>query len=52
MIIMLENYNQQKEDKQIQQLLSTSKINAPENLKYRIMRQIEAENALVPKEEN
>src|SRR5690606_7674557 len=33
------------------QLLSTSKINAPENLKYRIMRQIEAENALVPKEE-
>jgi hypothetical protein len=48
---MLENYNQQKEDKQIQQLLSTSKINAPENLKYRIMRQIEAENALVPKEE-
>lgn len=46
---MLETYNQHKEDEQMRQILSSTKINASENLKYRIMRQIEAENALVPK---
>ena len=46
---MLDTYNQHKEDEQIRQLLSSTKINASENLKYRIMRQIETENALVPK---
>ena len=46
---MLDTYNQHKEDEQIRKLLSSTKINASENLKYRIMRQIEAENSLVPK---
>lgn len=48
---MLENYNQNKEDEQLRKILSSSKINASENLKYRIMRQIEAENSLLPKKE-
>jgi hypothetical protein len=48
MIIMIDKYNQEREDGKLRQILSSTKIEAPENLKHRIMRQIEAEHSLVP----
>ncbi len=45
---MIDKYNQEKEDEKLRQILSSTKIEAPENLKHRIMRQIEAESALTP----
>ena len=38
--------NMDNQDKKIRELLSGTKMNASENLKFRIMHQIEAENAL------
>ena len=49
MIIMIDKYNQQKKEDKLRQILSSTKINAPENLEHRIMRQIESENALIPR---
>ncbi|MFA7584192.1 MAG: hypothetical protein WCZ46_11750 [Proteiniphilum sp.] len=46
---MIDKYNQQKEEDKLREILSSTKINAPENLEHRIMRQIEAENELVPR---
>ena len=37
------------EDELIRQLIRSAKEQAPENLKYRIMQQINTENALTPK---
>ncbi len=46
---MTENKNIQKEDEIIRQMITQStKIQAPENLGYRIMQQIETEKALTP----
>ena len=46
MIIKMDKYKEQKEDVKIGRLISSSKIKAPDNLKYRIMHQIEYESAL------
>lgn len=48
MIIMIDKYNKEREDEKLRHILSSTKIEAPENLKHRIMRQIEAEHSLVP----
>lgn len=48
MIIMMEKYSNQKEDEKIRQMLLSVKMDAPENLKHRIMQQIETEKALTP----
>jgi len=45
----MDKYNTQKEDDKIRRMMSSTKIDAPENLKHRIMHQIEAENSLAPK---
>lgn len=44
MIIKMNKYTEQKEDEKFSQLISSTKIMAPENLKYRIMHQIEYES--------
>ena len=46
MIIKMDKYKEQKEDVKIGRLISSSKIKAPDNLKYRIMHQIEYESTL------
>jgi hypothetical protein len=48
MIIMMEKYSKQKEDEKIRQMLLSAKMGAPENLKHRIMQQIETEKAFAP----
>jgi|SRR5690554_2127730 len=48
MIIMMKKYTEQEDDEKIRQLISPAKMKAPENLKYRIMHQVEYENALSP----
>jgi predicted lipid-binding transport protein (Tim44 family) len=48
MIIMIEKYNKQKEDEKFRQMLASTKMDAPENLKHRIMQQIETEKAIAP----
>ncbi|MEA5129411.1 hypothetical protein [Proteiniphilum sp.] len=45
---MAEKKNIEKEDEIIGQMMQSTKIQAPENLKYRIMQQIETEKALMP----
>jgi predicted lipid-binding transport protein (Tim44 family) len=45
---MMEKYSEQEEDKKFRQMLASTKIDAPENLKHRIMQQIETEKALAP----
>lgn len=49
MIIMMKKYNEKKVDDEISQIISSTKMKAPENLKYRIMHQIEYESSLTPK---
>lgn len=44
----MEKYSKQKEDKKFREMLASTKIEAPENLKHRIMLQIETEKAFVP----
>ena len=46
MIIKMNKYKEQKEEEKIGQLISSAKMKAPENLKYRIMHQIEYESVL------
>ena len=46
MIIKMNKYKEQKEDEKIGQIISSAKMKAPENLKYRIMHQIETESVL------
>ena len=46
MIIMMKKYTDQKEDEKLSHMISSTKMRAPENLKYRIMHQIEYEDAL------
>lgn len=48
MIIKMKKYTDQKEEDKIRQIISSSKMKAPENLKYRIMHQVEYEKALTP----
>lgn len=48
MIIMMNKYNENKGDEKIGKLISSAKMKAPNNLKYRIMHQIEYENSLNP----
>lgn len=45
---MTEKKNIQKEDEIIRKMMQSAKTQAPENLKYRIMQQIETEKALTP----
>lgn len=45
---MVEKKNIEKEDEIIRRMMQSTKIQAPENLKYRIMQQIETEKALMP----
>jgi hypothetical protein len=45
----MDKNNIQKEDIIIKQMIQSTKQQAPENLKYRIMRQVETEYALTPK---
>lgn len=45
---MAEKKNIEKEDEIIRRMMQSTKIQAPENLKYRIMQQIETEKALMP----
>lgn len=40
-----------KEDEIIRRMMQSTKIQAPENLKYRIMQQIETEKALTPQKQ-
>lgn len=49
MIIIMKKYTNQKDDERISRLISSTKMKAPENLKHRIMHQIEYESALSPK---
>ncbi len=42
----------QKEEHLIREMMQSAKTKAPENLKYRIMQQIETEKALTPPKEN
>lgn len=44
----MEKYSKQKEDEKIRQMLLSAKMGAPENLKHRIMQQIETEKAFAP----
>lgn len=46
MIIKMNKYKEQKEDEKIGKLISSAKMKAPENLKHRIMHQIEYESVL------
>ena len=46
MIIKMNKYKEQKEEEKIGRLISSAKMKAPENLKYRIMHQIEYESVL------
>lgn len=46
---MTQKNNIQSQDELIRQMVRTTKTQAPENLKYRIMQQIETENALTRK---
>ena len=46
---MAEKKNIQKEDEIIRKMMQSAKTQAPGNLKYRIMQQIETEKALTPK---
>ncbi|MEA4918897.1 hypothetical protein [Proteiniphilum sp.] len=45
---MAEKKNIQTEEDVIRQMMQSSKIQAPENLKYRIIQQIETEKTLIP----
>ncbi|WP_294067559.1 hypothetical protein [Proteiniphilum sp. UBA1028] len=45
---MMDKYSTQKEDEKFRQILTSARIEAPENLRHRIMQQIETEKALVP----
>ncbi|GAB6123104.1 hypothetical protein JCM30204_42540 [Dysgonomonas termitidis] len=49
LFIYLNDKNNDMQDDKIKDLLSGTKMKAGENLKYRIMQQIETEKALVPK---
>ena len=42
----MDKYNKQKEDEKFRQILASAKVEAPENLRHRIMQQIETEKAL------
>ena len=42
----MNKYKEQKEDEKIGRIISSAKMKAPENLKYRIMHQIEYESVL------
>jgi len=44
----MEKYSKQKEDIKFREMLASTKIEAPENLKHRIMQQIETEKAFAP----
>lgn len=44
----MDKYNKQKEDEKFRQILASAKVEAPENLRHRIMQQIETEKALSP----
>lgn len=46
MIIMMKKHTDQKDDDNLSRIISSSKMKAPENLKYRIMHQIEYESTL------
>lgn len=46
MIIMMKKHTDLKEDDELRQMISSTKMKASENLKYRIMHQIEYEGAL------
>lgn len=48
---MAENKHTQKEDDVIRKMMQSTKIQAPENLKYRIMQQVETEKALTPQKQ-
>ncbi len=48
---MTEKKNIQTEEDIIRQMMQSSKIQAPENLKYRIMQQIETEKAVTPQKQ-
>ena len=48
---MVEKKNIEKEDEIIRRMMQSAKIQAPENLKYRIMQQIETEKALTPQKQ-
>jgi len=48
MTIKMEKYSKQKEDIKFREMLASTKIEAPENLKHRIMQQIETEKAFAP----
>jgi hypothetical protein len=48
-LTIMDKNNIQKEDEIIRQMIQSTKQQAPENLKYRIIHQIETENALTPK---
>lgn len=49
---MMEKKHTQKEEYFIREMMQTAKAEAPENLKYRIMHQIETEKALTPPKGN
>jgi type II secretory pathway component PulF len=48
MIIIMKKYTDQKDDDRIRQIISSTKMKAPDNLKYRIMHQLEYEKTLTP----
>jgi len=45
---MMEKKHTKKEEHLIREMMQNAKMEAPENLKYRIMHQIETEKALTP----
>lgn len=49
---MMKNIDSYNEEESIRKMFETSKVKAPENLKYRIMHQIETENALTRQKDN
>ena len=51
MIIIMSKHKEQNADKEIRNMISFAKIKAPENMKYRIMHQIEYEEALSTEKE-
>ncbi len=44
----MEKYSEEKEDEKIRKMLLSTKMDASENLKHRIMQQIETEKAFAP----
>ena len=46
---MTEKEKIHQEDELIRQMMQSTQVSAPENLKHRIMQQIQTENALTPK---